>query len=1546
MKTEEPSIQEKKQAVKSFLSFAGEFSKLREHAVLRLDKYEWSLYPDKIDPSLQGIKLWSGREDDDVLLSVERQQFPKPPSPSVELENWIDGDWRSPNWKKTFKPSKDEVSFEENPSRVEERDKWLKAYSVWQCNYLRASEANKYFDRLYSVAQLIESSGMRLMACAGSILFVSDDAHGSIYHPIDVQAVNFHLDTSGKNPRIFLTRSTEEKPVFRTDIFSAIENADFHLDGCAGLRAALQDGLIHPFDPGEFINDFKKFANSFSKNSAWMEKDPDFQSNIFYGLMHRPAIWVQNRPSGVEEAVRGFLDGFDKGRAEIPQFLIDLTSGLSERKQSEEQTGVADEDKTWCEDSGFDEKIFLTKPANAEQLRIARLLERSPGVLVQGPPGTGKTHTIANVIGHLLATGKKVLVTSQKPQALAVLKSKLPEALRPLCISDTGDKNDIQDTVRDFTNRVSELESVPSLLEKKIQQDLSARHDLIQELREKQKKLFALAHQEVGTQVFDGESWSISDLGKWLHENENLANKIPFQAVGTSDHFPLTDNELKELYGTASQLPREAEKLLCRPLPQEADLPATQSIFTLHQRLKVIAEKINSLNVRLAVEGSDALSEEAVNKYDFPGFSVCVPSRALQALIRLKPVISNPALRLPPDHWARKAAAAGIMGGGMAAQWESLSGALKKVCEAATQYSLVANTLPVQIHDSSQLPVILKAMDELSQAGLEGEPNFLNKLLHRSAYAALDAVKVNKKSPRTNQEFEAVRLYADLMSKRESARRLWSLLIEKGGDGPAYDDFGAEYPEFVIYSQVLPLLDQAIKWWPDQVVPLAKKLLSLGLKADILSESQSLILEPDRFVVQFDDFVFKSLSIIVEIEECRSKEREFRAQLNHAADSVLKNSSQSPLLPALADGILHDANAYLKTVSRVRSLAQLVPVAERRKSLLVKLEQCVPEWASALRERRPGFDENSECPEQIQDAWKWLKLNNIFKQYLLQNPDVLQRDIETLSDRFRQLTSKLVSEMAWSHTVGEVSGTKKMQKLVAWLQIVKKIGKGTGKNAERYRACARETIKDCGDAVPVWIMPIGKALNAFTLKNQFDVVIVDEASQSDITTAPVLVLGKKVLIVGDDEQVSPLSIGVKEESFKGLVDQFLKGRVINWRSYFPQTSLYDLAKTTCKPLMLREHFRCVPEIIGFCNQLSYGGNVLPLRDASMSRLKPAIVPWRVDGERRPDDSNIAEAHAISKIIQACIQQPEYDGKTFGVIVMISGARPSKGQVACVNDCLLETVGAGVMKERHIRVGLSADFQGDERDVILLSLVDSPASDGAALRTVSDGANNSQKQRWNVAVSRARDQLWLVHSFDPNTQLSQKDIRRKLFEWASAPWDERISSSIETKADSQFEIDVVKALLKRGYSVEQQHHAGNFFIDIVVRCGGKKIALECDGDAWHSDEDQIENDLKRQAILERMGWKFIRLRGGEFYRDPKAAIDRVCNQLNEQEIFPFHEIKQPAQTTELLERIKAAVSLLDNKDESPNTLANVQIEENKAVEIGQLNENQNAQNAVS
>ncbi len=82
-----------------------------------------------------------------------------------------------------------------------------------------------------------------------------------------------------------------------------------------------------------------------------------------------------------------------------------------------------------------EQEFFFPKPFNSDQVAIVQRLEEADGVVVQGPPGTGKTHTIANIICHCLATGRKVLVTSKGEAALAVLREHIPEGIRDLTIN-------------------------------------------------------------------------------------------------------------------------------------------------------------------------------------------------------------------------------------------------------------------------------------------------------------------------------------------------------------------------------------------------------------------------------------------------------------------------------------------------------------------------------------------------------------------------------------------------------------------------------------------------------------------------------------------------------------------------------------------------------------------------------------------------------------------------------------------------------------------------------------------------------------------------------------------------------------------------------------------------------------------------------------------------------------------------------------------------------------------------------------------------------
>jgi very-short-patch-repair endonuclease len=231
----------------------------------------------------------------------------------------------------------------------------------------------------------------------------------------------------------------------------------------------------------------------------------------------------------------------------------------------------------------------------------------------------------------------------------------------------------------------------------------------------------------------------------------------------------------------------------------------------------------------------------------------------------------------------------------------------------------------------------------------------------------------------------------------------------------------------------------------------------------------------------------------------------------------------------------------------------------------------------------------------------------------------------------------------------------------------------------------------------------------------------------------------------------------------------------------------------------------------------------------------------------------------------------------------------------------------------MQCGNSAQFQGDERDVMFLSMVDSsPADPPLTLR--SEGYQGMYKKRFNVAASRARDQMWVVHSLDPSRDLKPDDLRYRLIKHAENP--NSLVEEIERKTsmtESEFERQVVSRLIEAGFTVEPQWKVGAYRIDMVVGTRESRVAVECDGDRWHPPEKSAD-DMARQALLERLGWRrFIRLRGSEYFRNPDEAIRRLIERLRALGVQPDRrpENSPPNQPgDELRERvIRRAAELL-------------------------------------
>jgi very-short-patch-repair endonuclease len=411
--------------------------------------------------------------------------------------------------------------------------------------------------------------------------------------------------------------------------------------------------------------------------------------------------------------------------------------------------------------------------------------------------------------------------------------------------------------------------------------------------------------------------------------------------------------------------------------------------------------------------------------------------------------------------------------------------------------------------------------------------------------------------------------------------------------------------------------------------------------------------------------------------------------------------------------------------------------------------------------------------------------------------------------------------------------------------------------------------------------------------DMFDVAIIDEASQSGPEALLLTYLAKRLVVVGDSKQIAPDFIGIDRANVEELRRLHLKG-IPHSDALGADGSFFDLAEIRYQGrVVLQEHFRCMPEIIQFSNNLCYAAQpLIPLRQYTAERLEPVVEAVHVSGGYREGSSSNAinrpEASAIVDRITEMTNDPAYKGKSIGVIALLGNTQPR-----LIEQMLLEQIGPETMEEFSIVCGNSYAFQGDERDVMFLSMV-SAVTEGHRIGARTKAAD---ERRFNVAASRARDQLVLYHSVTLN-DLSSNCLQSRLLEYCMAPAIDPLTSdevSIEhlkelartvrrgdTKPpepfDSWFEVDVYIRICDGGFRVIPQLEFNGYRIDLVVDGMRGRLAVECDGDYWHGPA-QYQNDAARQRTLERCGWNFWRVRGSTFYMDPDAAMEDLWKELD-------------------------------------------------------------------
>ena len=1412
------------------------------------------------------------------ILQVEKLPFLESLAIDKELLEWISGDWT--DYKSPIKLLSEKITKENDASKVvniskkekEILEKLLKDRKLWVEEQKKIEVVRNLFDTLYNKYLVLDrdSDSLELVVANGLVKVPNED----ICYPILLKKVNFSIDTE-KNI-ISITDASDNNFITQElylNFLAEVEN--INLDKVFYLEDKIVENNIHPISKNDTIKDFfREFIHNLNPRAQFIEDLDKKNKESVITIEWKPILFIRKKDDGKVEAINNIIKDIENG-GEIPEYLSELVGVIGSDKRAVEP--IPD--------------ILFTKETNNEQIEIIKSLYSHRAVVVQGPPGTGKTHTIANLLGHFLAEGKNVLITSQTKKALDVLKEKIPTDIQDLCISMLDDdSSDLGNSVESISEKLGYLNL--ETLKNEYEEIENQRNELKEDIKNIKRKIFNIKYQESHPIIYNNESITLREAGEFLRKNQRELDRIP-GIVSSGVTCPINNENLTFLKsGYKKSVSKEEEKEI------ELGLNKLSDFWTLEE-FKEMLENKREIMSRL-----DLLLKN--KKYHINDNLFYVDDKMLIDLDKFKNYSGIDKI-IPEDlksieDWKKDVCIAGTENSGDRKIWLEFIKDIRRLYDLTnmTKDQLFKKEVVYKDIDVSTAKKLIIGLKK----GIERPGFFFKHRLRKARKQISDKVTINNRILETLYDCNVALEYTTLIELKENTKNTWNILMT--GNSLLENSSNKN-----LYKQLYSYADQMeylLNWYDREKKTFLHKIENAGFEKLNINKTEGNPIYVDE-VNQIFDFI-PSLEELIAIGKIALEYREVdtkRSEYLVKIENIIKENSH--LGREIKNAILNEnIEIYSKTLEKLRVLSEKEVLYKKYKDLLHNVKAVANSWGEELENGL--FNEKIE---NIYNVWRYKQISQKLKELAEKPYFNLQADILEKTEELKKLTIDLVTKKAWYNIIKfleEKDNLAISQALKGWKQTVQKIGKGTGKNTNIHKKNAKEKMLLCQKVVPAWIMPLNKVFDTLNpVENKFDIIIIDEASQSDISSLILLYMAKKIIIVGDDKQVSPSDVGVNIDKINMFRRKYIKGKVANDDLYGIRASLYSIVSTTFQPISLREHFRSVPEIIGYSNRTSYDNQILPLRDSNSSILKPAIIDYKVNG-RRDEKSKInrVEAETIVSLIEACLAMKEYKNSTFGVISLLGDE-----QAELIQDLIVKRIPATEIENHKILCGNSASFQGDERDIMFISLVDS-SEENKSLRLVGEGVEGAIRKRYNVAISRAKDQLWIVHSIDKNS-LKEGDLRKELFEYIDSLKENAFDkTAIENITASDFENEVARHLLEKNYTIKQKWRVGSYDIDMVVIYDDKKIAIECDGKILNHTEEEVIANLEEQEILERCGWKFIRVRASEYFRNPEKAIKDLIIQLDDKGVYPNHK-EVYSDKNELLNNIKSeALELMEKYEE--------------------------------
>lgn len=431
---------------------------------------------------------------------------------------------------------------------------------------------------------------------------------------------------------------------------------------------------------------------------------------------------------------------------------------------------------------------------------------------------------------------------------------------------------------------------------------------------------------------------------------------------------------------------------------------------------------------------------------------------------------------------------------------------------------------------------------------------------------------------------------------------------------------------------------------------------------------------------------------------------------------------------------------------------------------------------------------------------------------------------------------------------------------------------------------------------PVMLMsPLSVAQFLPPGKVSFDLLIIDEASQVRPEDAlGVVARARQIVVVGDTQQLPPTNFFNRlVEDVEDDDDAPIAASAADMESVLSLCEAKGL-----RPRMLEWHYRSKdPSLIRVSNAEFYEDRLVlppsPLEKDENYGLKfrkvPGVYAAANSGLGRAGTNKI-EAEAVAEAVAAHAR--DWPKLSLGVVAF------SKAQADMIAEVLEITRRVDPVLDGFLTAGKSEDIfvknienvQGDERDVIFVSIARGPSEPGGRLASMSFGPINSDggERRLNVLFSRSRVRCEIFSSFEPGdidlgrTQKEGPRVLKRFLEFANSGVIEERSAT-GGGPESPFEEDVAREVRKQGYLADFQVGSAGFRIDLGIRHpdrpGQYFLAVECDGATYHSALWARERDRLRQEVLEHLGWKFHRIWSTDWFHRREQEIAKLARVLD-------------------------------------------------------------------